>query len=125
MSAQGIAVEGIFGAEDAAEKRSTRRQRVLLAGKLVMDHGLVMDCTVRDISQSGARLLVPDSIAFPDRVQLLVMRQAVVYSARPKWSKPPHFGLEFLGAEDLATSNKPGHSVLRRMLVDWQARQGL
>ena len=40
------------------DKRSARRMRVLKDGKIVTMNNLsVIDCTVRDLSETGARLL--------------------------------------------------------------------
>ena len=46
------------------EHRSSRRQRVLKSGKIIYNNGsIVIDCTVRNISDTGAQLKVPTSVA--------------------------------------------------------------
>jgi hypothetical protein len=41
------------------EKRKTQRRRVLKEGKIIFADGMrVIDCTIRDMSDSGARLLI-------------------------------------------------------------------
>ena len=44
------------------ELRRDRRSRVLKSGRIIVsDHSHKIDCTVRDLSDSGARLVVPSS----------------------------------------------------------------
>jgi hypothetical protein len=44
------------------EHRHDRRSRVLLSGRIIVgDKAPKIDCTVRDLSESGARLIVPSS----------------------------------------------------------------
>ncbi|MGA0602320.1 PilZ domain-containing protein [Caulobacter sp. KR2-114] len=101
------------------EKRGIRRNRVFLAGKLTNGHGLVMDCTIRDLSEVGAKVHVPSAIGLPDEVALLVMREGVVRLSRRMWSRSPLFGLEFLDAEDIQTTTKAQYMGLRRHWLEW------
>ena len=51
------------------EHRSTRRQRVLKSGKIIYANGsIVIDCTICNLSGTGARLQVT-SVAIPDRFE--------------------------------------------------------
>ena len=52
------------------EHRSSRRQRVLKSGKIIYGSGsIVIDCTIRNLSETGAQLQVPTSVAIPDRFE--------------------------------------------------------
>ena len=52
------------------EHRSTRRHRVLRSGKIVYANGtIVIDCTIRNISDTGAQLRVPISVPIPERFE--------------------------------------------------------
>jgi hypothetical protein len=104
------------------EKRDVRRSRVLLAGKLTNGHGLVMDCTIRDLSDVGARVHVPSAIGLPDEVALLVMREGMVRLSRRIWSRAPLFGLQFLDAEDIQTTTKSQYAPLKLMWREWIAK---
>jgi hypothetical protein len=104
------------------EKRTRRRRRVLLAGKLAF--GMVAsDCTIRDLTEVGAKVLAPTVAGVPDEVFLLIMREGLVVRARRVWSKPPLFGLKFLEAEDVETSAKPQAAPLRRIWSEWVSQQ--
>ncbi len=49
------------------DKRKIPRRRVLKEGKIVYADGLrVLDCTIRDISEQGARLLIANTVGLPD-----------------------------------------------------------
>ncbi len=106
------------------EKRNIRRNRVFFAGRLTNGHGLVMDCTIRDLSDTGAKVHVPSAIGLPDEVALLVLREGVVRLSRRIWSQAPLFGLEFIDAEDVNTTTKPQYEGLRRHWQDWVKSQG-
>lgn len=52
------------------EHRASRRQRVLKSGKIIYANGsIVIDCTIRNISETGAQLKVPTTVAIPDRFE--------------------------------------------------------
>ena len=68
------------------EKRSAPRQRVLKAAKIItMDNTSVIDCTVRNQSETGALLVVEKNVTVPDEFQFFLangdtVRDAVVKS---------------------------------------------
>ena len=84
------------------ERRSTRT-RTLLAGKVVYGDGRSYDCTIRDISQMGARITLANGQTIPTHVFLIDRRAAIAYEARVSWIKAPHFGLAFGTAYNLET----------------------
>jgi hypothetical protein len=54
-----------------SERRTTGRQRVLKAGKIVFNNGAsVLDCTVRNVSGTGACLMVVNALAVPAEFDL-------------------------------------------------------
>jgi len=56
-----------------ADARKAPRRRVLKAGLIAFNNRhSTLQCTVRDMSEGGARLLVGGSIAAPDTFELLV-----------------------------------------------------
>ena len=55
------------------DRRSSPRHRVLKTGKIVVNAGRsTFDCTVRNLSDTGALLLVASSIGIPDQFQLVI-----------------------------------------------------
>ncbi len=59
------------------EQRKERRFRVLKSGRIIVgDKAPKIDCTVRDVSESGARLIVPSSTFGVPQEFLLVIGAA-------------------------------------------------
>ena len=53
------------------ERRTNDRQRVLKAAKIVWNKGSsVLDCTMRNISKSGAMVEVVNTLSVPDEFEL-------------------------------------------------------
>jgi len=82
------------------ERRAPRR-RTLLSGKAVFGEGQVVDCTIRDLSKTGARIRLAQGDCVPTNLFLLELRSAIAYKARVSWIKAPDFGLEFINAYNL------------------------
>ena len=77
------------------EHRSARRKRVLLAAKVMLDGGGVIDCTVRDQSPMGARLKVVSVAGIPDRFGLLIGRDGQPQPAEVVWRKQGEIRVRF------------------------------
>lgn len=80
--------------------RGAERARVIKRAKLVFG-GAILDCTVLDLSASGARLLM----GAPTRISgdfALHMPSGTVHAARISWSRGLEVGLEFIGGPKLA-----------------------
>lgn len=57
----------------ADNRRRTQRRRVLKAGIIAFNNRhSTLPCTVRDVSETGARLLVAGSIDAPDTFELII-----------------------------------------------------
>lgn len=55
------------------DKRKSPRRRTLKAGKIIFNDGRSsIDCTVRNISASGALLLVASPVGIPEQFVLLI-----------------------------------------------------
>jgi hypothetical protein len=76
------------------ERRSEPRRRVLQTGKIVLDTGGVIDCTIRDRSSSGARLKVATVIGIPDKFALLIGPDEK-HSVDVTWRKQGELGVHF------------------------------
>ena len=78
------------------EKRPERRQRVLKGAKIVYANGsIVIDCTMRNVSGTGALLKVPTTVGIPDRFEL---RETIGSKGRPVvvvWRKAGQIGIRF------------------------------
>ena len=78
------------------DKRSGSRQRVLKGGKIVFAGGSFnVDCTIRNISETGARLQVPTTVAIPDRFTLVDVQSRIRREATVAWRKGDLIGVRF------------------------------
>src|SRR5690348_8656364 len=79
-----------------AERRPERRRRTLLGGRVSYDSGAhVFDCTIRDLSESGARITVPGQQPIASQVYLINIRDRIVYEAVVVWNRGGQAGLSF------------------------------
>ena len=79
------------------EGRKSARKRVILRGKVIYNEGVfTVDCRIRDISEGGARILLPEGQVIPTRVILLDMRDRLAYECAVAWARGPEYGLKFL-----------------------------
>ena len=73
------------GGRTPNERRREPRRRVLLTGKLVYPHNnFSADCTIRDLSANGARLIVRSEDLSSDPF-LIVVKKAIVHGALTAW----------------------------------------
>src|ERR1700760_2326615 len=96
------------GLPPIAERRPFVRKRVLLGGVAV--HSLRRDganCQVRDMTDTGARIILSHAANLPDRLHLIIVRDQVAYEARVIWRKGNAAGLSFCKTIDIRASNDP------------------
>ncbi len=78
------------------ERRSAPRQIVSLPATLKLsEDGSPIACTVRDISEGGARLKLESEIVLPQRFQIAIAPHNEVYRALLCWSKGDELGVAF------------------------------
>jgi hypothetical protein len=82
---------------DAAmiEKRVARRYRVLKRGKLAFGGGGGTDGTVRDISNSGARIDLDGPASLPASFMLVIEADHFMRRCRPIWNRNSQIGVAF------------------------------
>ena len=76
-----------------AEKRIRHRNRVLKAGKIAFNRGSVIDCMVRNRSETGALLQVVTPLEIPESFDLLV--DGEIRPCMVVWRKDRQIGIEF------------------------------
>ena len=78
------------------EKRRTPRQRVLKGAKIsTRQLGTSIDCTVRNVSETGACLVVTTPVGIPDTFDL-VLADGGVRPCKVEWRKADKIGVSFL-----------------------------
>ncbi|MCA9240477.1 MAG: PilZ domain-containing protein [Planctomycetales bacterium] len=77
-------------------KRTTARHRVLKQGKILLPNGLtVIDCTIRDLSETGARLICGDPGAIPNSFRLVFTADRSMREVKVVWRRPDQVGVHF------------------------------
>jgi hypothetical protein len=107
------------------------RKRTLLIGKLVYSEGpfapddaFMLDCTVRNISEGGARIEVPQHQLLPSNLYLIVVKYCVAHWARVVWLDLPARGLQFSRTYSLNATLPDDLNFLRGLWGNLCARPG-
>ena len=110
----------------ASDKRQTLRTRALLGGKLAYGEGFfTLDCLVRDLSTSGARVKVPEGLGVPQVIYFLELRSGAVYEAKVVWRRHPEIGLQFTKVCSLDDPDNADLKILKRLWAESQHRSGV
>lgn len=80
------------------EPRSAPRRRVL-KGAIAAFQGrhATIDCTVRDISETGCRIVKTGSINLPDTFELILELDGISIDCEVVWRKTDSIGVRFVG----------------------------
>jgi hypothetical protein len=76
------------------EHRIAPRRRVLKAGSIVFGGGAI-DCTVRNLSETGAALEVVTPLFIPDRFTLVVPSDQLKRPCHVAWRRDRRIGVAF------------------------------
>jgi hypothetical protein len=101
------------------ERRRAPRQRTLLGGKLVHSNGLLsMNCVLRNLSETGARLSLPPNTAAPDTFDLIDLKHGEAFACRVVWRQYPMIGVAFDARDRLDTGETARLKSLKRLWLD-------
>ncbi|MCG6121174.1 MAG: PilZ domain-containing protein [Microvirga sp.] len=79
--------------------RRTDRARTFIAARILFNKGsMQVECTVRNLSDGGAKLEVSEAVTLPDEFDLLIPQRAVTRRARLCWRSASFCGVAFLDA---------------------------
>jgi hypothetical protein len=78
------------------ERRRQQRARTLKSARILFNQRRsVIDCTVRNLSPTGACLNVASAIGIPERFDVMFDADQSVRSCRMVWHKEKQVGIEF------------------------------
>ena len=77
------------------EHRIATRRRFLKAGRISFGGGAAFDCTVRNLSETGAALEVISPVGIPERFTLVVEADHRHLPCRIVWRKEKRIGVHF------------------------------
>jgi len=122
----GAPILKIADSAEPGEHRHGARRRAFLGAKLVFGNGaFTVDCVVRDISEDGARVKLPEGQPVPDILYLVEMRSGMAYEARVAWKRHPEIGLAFIHAHALKDAAEPHLLGLKRLWIEHCQRSGV
>lgn len=79
------------------ERRSIKRQQAILSGRLLFGIGqAVVECGVRDVTTTGALLIVRPELETPDRFDLLIGTGGQMRPCMLIWRKGLSVGVQFI-----------------------------
>jgi len=79
------------------QRRAIPRSRTLLEGHIIYNNRLSrMECTVRDLSESGARLVFAQPVKVPVEFELQIPKRKLSRRAQVIWYDGQHHGVMFL-----------------------------
>ncbi|HEX2560199.1 PilZ domain-containing protein [Phenylobacterium sp.] len=89
-----------------ADARRGARRRTLLRGRICWGphHAISADCTIRDLSETGAQLRLPATQALPPTFALVHVSEGTAYEAALAWRRDDLAGVKFMTKHDLKAS---------------------
>jgi hypothetical protein len=102
------------------EARNAFRVRSFLRGEIYIgSSGMKTECTIRDISETGARIQVSGAISIPDQFELFIPQRNRREKARMIWRNGEEAGLVFVAqaanAENKATTPVAAPDMTQRV----------
>jgi len=76
------------------ERRKAPRHRVLKGATVAFD-GIDLDCTVRNLSESGAALDFASAVSMPPSLMLTIQSDHLVRRCHPVWNNDRRIGVAF------------------------------
>lgn len=100
------------------ERRIAARQRSFLQGRIFYNNRRSsVDCLVRDVSETGAKLVFPGAVTLPDIVEIYLSNKEEVRRAKVQWRRGNEMGVGFGfdegGNQDAAASTDVFGRVLK------------
>jgi PilZ domain len=100
-------IQGNTVAKSDGEQRRALRRRVLKAGLVAYnERHSTLSCTVRDISDTGARVRVDGSVSAPDTFELIIQIDGLEASCEVVWRNGSEVGVRFLGAPRMVAAKR-------------------
>jgi hypothetical protein len=93
-----------------SERRTNLRQKSFLKGRVYFDNRRSSaDCLIRDVSETGAKLVFAAPVTLPDLLELHIPHKGEVHSVRVQRRNGEEIGVAFEGIE--SPSLVPGAST--------------
>jgi hypothetical protein len=99
-----------------SDKRTSPRLRSFLKGRVLFNGGQnSLDCLIRDMSSSGARLELSASVTLPDRFDLYLPHRDETCKVYIHWRRGNQLGVAFDHVETALAAPPQPHDVASRV----------
>lgn len=101
-----------------SDNRREARQRTFLKGRIIFNNGASsMDCLVRDMSATGARLALTETATLPEVFDLFIPQKERTYKANLRWRRSDGIGVAFVDETMAAAPVAPPQADPAAMLA--------
>jgi hypothetical protein len=102
------------------ERRITSRQKSFLQGRVYYNNRRSsLDCLVRDVSGTGAKLVFGEAVTVPDAIELYLSNKDEVRRAKVQWRKGHEIGVDFSDdSADIGTAAGSGDLIGRVLKLE-------
>lgn len=108
-----------FDIPPPAERRPKPRRKVLLRGLVTWSDGArSFPCTIRNLTDGGARITLPVGQTVPSNIYFINIRERTAHEALVVWYNGSDAGIAFVKTYALANLNEPKLEYLNRL---WHA----
>ena len=99
--------------EDTRELRPREHRRKAFKAGIIsyQNHALTVDCVIRDISSSGAKLQFQDGVMVPENFTLTIPMEGKRVDCQVRWRHKNQIGAVFVGQMELDTRNARKQSL--------------
>ncbi len=88
------------------EMRQTERIRSFLRAQIIFNNRMsTIDCTIKNISATGAKVALGDTLAVPGEFEIDIPHKGRSYRARLVWRDKEAIGVEFVDAKTHAAAS--------------------
>ena len=91
---------------ESKSRRGAVRQRVLKEAKVVLSDWTVIDCLLRNMSDTGACLKFGDLVNLPEAFRLLIVSTNMLVPSARMWQRGELAGIRFTGPAKPAPPRK-------------------
>jgi hypothetical protein len=96
------------GADGEVNRRAHPRQRTMLPGRVLFDHGRTsIECVIRNLSAGGARLQISPAVMVPSRFELLDGKSGQRRMVRQVWRAGDLMGVAYETAPEASAKPAP------------------
>src|SRR5829696_10231895 len=106
-----------------AEQRRAPRLRALIGARIVFNNGqATVDCLIRDVSETGAKLIISAPVPLPDRFELIIPQKGITRRVRVAWRRATEIGVRFEDRGSEQASAPHSEAALKRRIRALEAQ---